>query len=525
MVEVLPRIVAAAVCATLFCLSTTKLLGAMQQSGYKNGVFCRWTAKKDNQLYTRLIVFAVCLAISTGLTGLAFSFLGITVARVIAALPFFVLCMAFIYADGKYALKVGLKKTGRVKRLFATYWLLTACVSYLVIALLAFFAAWNGSKLYNLIAFAPYCLLPVALPCLLCLANVINGIFENARNKKFVQRAGQVLDETQIIRVGVVGSYGKTSVKNILATLLSEKYTVVATPQSYNTPVGVAKTVFSDAFAGKQVFIAEMGARKKGDIAELCRLVKPDYALFTGVCEQHVETFGSLENILAEKSEILRYTSKKTVCADSLRSMLGADVTYATAAENVVLSATQTKCTLTIGGEQVEVETSLLGGAAVENIALAATLAYEMGLTAQEIARGIQKLQPVEHRLQLIEQNGVYVLDDGYNANLRGAQRAIEALCRFDGKKYLVTPGIVECGVLEKQINGKLGEMIAQSGVDKTVLVGQTLVTAVKKGYLDAGGDEQKLTSVLTLDKAIEKFGVLEKGDCILFLNDLPDVY
>ena len=205
--------------------------------------------------------------------------------------------------------------------------------------------------------------------------------------------------------------------------------------------------------------------------------------------------------------------------------MLGADVTYATAAENVVLSATQTKCTLTIGGEQVEVETSLLGGAAVENIALAATLAYEMGLTAQEIARGIQKLQPVEHRLQLIEQNGVYVLDDGYNANLRGAQRAIEALCRFDGKKYLVTPGIVECGVLEKQINGKLGEMIAQSGVDKTVLVGQTLVTAVKKGYLDAGGDEQKLTSVLTLDKAIEKFGALEKGDCILFLNDLPDVY
>ena len=163
---------------------------------------------------------------------------------------------------------------------------------------------------------------------------------------------------------------------------------------------------------------------------------------------------------------------------------------------------------------------------AVENVALAATLAFEMGMTTEEIASGIKKLEQIPHRLQLIESNGVYVLDDGYNCNPRGAEEAIEALTRFSGRKCIVTPGIVECGVLEEELNGKLGEKIAAAELDKIILIGDTLVGAVKSGYVAAGGDEEKLSVVKTLEAA--KVALTEwigAGDCVLFLNDLPDVY
>jgi hypothetical protein len=114
-------------------------------------------------------------------------------------------------------------------------------------------------------------------------------------------------------------------VKNILYTLLSEKYSVVATPESFNTPMGLAKTVLSPDFDRKQIFIAEMGARKHGDIAELCNLIHPDYAVFTGVCEQHIQGFGSVENVWAEKSEVLKCGAKKVFCGAGLTPYVEAE--------------------------------------------------------------------------------------------------------------------------------------------------------------------------------------------------------
>ena len=446
--DVVLRIVAAVVSACFFCICTLKTLGAMQQSGYKNGEFLSWLGKKDNQLYNRLGLLTVALALCPAIVSLCFSFLGTRGAVLCSAIPFFLMLFLYALADSKFALKVPLKMTGRVWRLFAVYLLLTASFGYLFIALLKFLAAWNGSELYALIAYVPFALFPLCLPLLLCLANAITGIFENASNDKFVKQAGQVLDETQILRIAVVGSYGKTSVKNVLNTLLSEKFTVVATPQSYNTPLGIAKTVMKDGFAEKQIFIAEMGARKAGDIAELCALVKPDYAVFTGVCEQHIKTFGCIENVWAEKSEILKCNTKKVVCGESLKPWLekefsGAEkvvIAERACARDVKLLATGTQFTLALGEDEIAVDVPLLGDAAVENILLAARLCQELGMTTQEIADGIAELQPVEHRLQLLQNNGVYILDDAYNGNPLGAQEALAALSRFDGRKCVITP-------------------------------------------------------------------------------------
>lgn len=526
--DVLPRIAASLVCATLFCVGTWQSLGAMQQSGYQNGKFMRWIRNKENLTFNRLWVWALCLVLASAVTTLCFSFLGTVGTLAVSAVPFLGLSLLFVYSDRKFALKVPVKNTARCKRLFVAYYFVTAVFSYFFIAVLAFLAKWNGSAFYATIAYVPFAVMPILLPLLLVFANAVMGIFERAHNKKFVKRAGHVLDETQITRVAIVGSYGKTSVKNILAAVLAEKYTVIATPASYNTPMGIALTVTSKEFANKQVFIAEMGARKAGDIQELCQMVKPDFAVFTGICNQHVETFGSLDNVWEEKSKIL-FSGAKVVCAESLQERAqNCDCIWAQSAnvKDVDLQATKTRFTLTLGGEDIAVETALLGETAVENILLAATLALNMGLTPQEIQAGLGKLQPVAHRLQLMQSGGAYILDDGYNANIRGAEEALKALCRFDGRKCVVTPGLVECGILQTELNARLGERIANANLDKVIFVGETLVGALKNGYTAAGGEAEKCVTVKTLvDAQTLLQDWIGAGDCVLFLNDLPDVY
>lgn len=526
--NLLLKITASVITAVLLCIGTNKGVGAMQQSGYKNASFYRWLTRKDNLFFNRIAVLALCLALASAVTSLCFSFLGTMGGLLCSAIPFLTLCFAFVWAESKYALKVPYKRTARFNRLFVAYLLLTAGAAFGIIVLLSYLAKWNGSSLYGLIAYVPVAILPVCLPYILCLANGILSVFENAKNKKFVKRAGQVLNETQIIRIGIVGSYGKTSVKNILKTLLSEKYSVVETPESYNTPIGIAKTVFSDNFNGKEIFIAEMGARRKGDISTLCDMVKPDYAIFTGVCAQHVQTFGSLENIYAEKSTILQSTAKKVVCGKGLREHITETdgVIYANEVKEATMSSTNTKFTLSVCGEDVAVKTSLLGEGNAENISLCVRLCEELGMTREEIERGLSKITPVPHRLQLLENNGVYILDDGYNCNPRGAKQALAALTRFDRRKCIVTPGIVECGILEESINNQLGADIAAANLDKVILVGDTLVGAVKEGYLNADGAAEKLFTVKTLALAQEELSKwISAGDAVLFLNDLPDVY
>lgn len=529
MIEVLQKISASVFISCLLCLSTIKMLGAMQQSGYKTDGFWRWLKRKDNLLMNRLAVLALCLALASAVTSLCFSFLGTTLALVCSAVPFLALLWVFSEVDGRYALKVAAKTTGRYRRLFAIYHFYTALLSYFLITLLDFLAKWNGSELYALVTYVPFAVMPLFLPLLLSLANATTRPFENKRNEKFVKRAGQVLGESQTTCIGIAGSYGKTSVKNILKTILAEKFSVVATPSSFNTPGGIARTVCSAEFPGKEIFIAEMGARKRGDIKELCDLVKPTYGIFTGVCRQHIETFGSLENVFEEKSEILKCGAKTVVCSGSLQAHIPQNtenVVYACGVENLHLEGTKTAFTLLLGKEKIEVKTALLGRTAAENISLAATLAYEMGMTAEEITRGIAKLEQVPHRLELIENQGVYILDDAYNCNIVGASSALEVLGLFDGRKCVVTPGIVECGILEEELNGELGKRIAEGNFDKVILVGDTLVGAVKDGYSQAGGKAENLSVVKTLGGAQALIAEwIQKGDSVLFLNDLPDVY
>jgi hypothetical protein len=173
MIEVTEKIVAALVVSCLLCLSTVKMLGVMQQGAYKNAAFFKWLKRKDNLFFNRLAVLSLCLALASAITSLCFSFLGVEWAHVCSAIPFLGLLFIFWKADGKYALKVPATRTGRYLRLFGVYYLCTAIGSYAFISLLSLLAVYNGSTLYNLIAYTPFAVMPILLPMLLSLANII----------------------------------------------------------------------------------------------------------------------------------------------------------------------------------------------------------------------------------------------------------------------------------------------------------------------------------------------------------------
>lgn len=537
------RCIAAVLIACFFVAASGKLVAALQQCGYGSRRFLKWYFKSENAFHSRFAYWAFLSAFATYGLALSFSFLKGSLPLVVSSIPFFFFAILFFIADKSYAFKVPCVRSGRLKRLTAAYFAFTALVAFVVISLCSFLggllAAKNLPEWVVLGRYIPVSFLPLLLPWTLCLTNLVEGIFEKLRNARYIKRAGQVLDESKIMKIGVVGSYGKTTVKTLLAGLLSVKYSVLASPLSYNTPIGVAKTVDLFKAQGAEVLVMEFGARKLGDIEELCELVKPQTVVFTGVCAQHLETFGGEETVLKAKCECLGSVASTAVCGEGLRERIeNADFlsesekekcVYAdlqTLVKDVVYFAEKTCFTLCLDGEEIAVEVPLLGRAAVENIALAAKAASVLGLTGEEIEKGLRQVKPIPHRLELKKEKGVFILDDAYNANEKGAAKAIEALCRFEGKKYLVTPGIIETGVMSKKINENLGALIANANLDGVALVGGAQVKAVKDGYLNAGGDETKLSLSSTLEKAVGCVSsLLKEGDAILFLNDLPDAY
>ncbi len=511
--------------ACLLLPTALPLLGILQQEGYSGRSTVRWFYKKGNILRRRYSLLSIALILVTALLALCFSFAGVELSLLVATAGYVGICVLFAYSF-RFALKVPFKFTNRGKRLYGGLFLLVAAVLFGAGVGLYFAADAIGGRIaHALLRGVPFSLMPFAMPALLAAANFALKSYEVPHSRKFLKRAKKMLAESPCIKVGITGSFGKTSVKHFASAILSQKYRVIATPASFNTPLGIARCV-SKGGLDCDIFLAEMGARQTGDIAELCDMVCPEYAVVTGICAQHLETFGSIAAIAREKGVLARYAKHSVIGATASglareNSLLeGRDF----AAENIVCTPQGTDFDLRLKEHTARVHVGLLGRHAAEDIALAAALCFSLGMTGEEIAAALPAITPVPHRLELWEKNGLHILDDSYNSNVLGAHDAVETLKLFEGKKYVVTPGLVELGELEEKENASLGATFV--GLDGVILVGETLILAVRKGYLDAGGDDTLLTVVPTLKKAQEILAEkLSEGDAVLFLNDLPDKY
>lgn len=519
-------VVYSVVVATLFLCCSLFLTGALQQSGYSNKKFRRWFARKDNMAKHRVILCFLLMFFSAMFLAACFSFLPSIVSNILSVCAVFFFAAAFVMLGNRYALKVPLKMTARVRRLLVVYFVCLLVFNYVFITLCNVASFLIDHPLAESLKYVPLGAYFLLLPATLTFSNALTSPFERAHNGKLIRRASEKLKESGAVTIGITGSYGKTSVKNCLATILGEKYRVLATPASFNTPVGVAKCIQESSLEGVDFFLCEMGARKIGDVEELCSLFPPAYGIITGVCEQHLESFISLENIVAEKKKLAQHAKKGCAMPESLTgesdTVLFGDKVYKISDVRETTQSTAFK--LSFDGKTLDFSTKLLSAHSAKNIALAVAIAVELGFSDEQLLSGVEKICEVEHRLQIVVNNGVTVLDDGYNANIVGAKDAVRVLKLFGGKKIIVTPGIVELGILEKSKNEEFGKQLV--GLDRVILVGETLVGCIKEGYLSAGGDPARLFIVPTLEKAKEILREeVASGDAVLFVNDLPDVF
>ena len=417
------------------------------------------------------------------------------------------------------------KATARVKRLWVVYGL--ACFGLCLLIP----EAWRW-------------LFPLLLPLWLAVGALLAWPIERGVYELYFQDARKKLTaRPDLIKIGITGSFGKTSVKVMLGVMLSERFQVLTTPASFNTPMGLTRIIREKLEPAHQIFLAEMGARHRGDIKELCRLVHPDHGVLTSVGAQHLDTFGSLEAITETKYDLIRaipesgmrfFPDDGDICKGlydrtngkkrlvSLTPSPDADVW----AEDVQVSARGSSFTLCTKEGRVACETRLLGSHNIQNLLLASSVCLELGMTLKEISRGISRVQSVEHRLQLIDNpGGITLIDDAFNANPAGAARALGVLKAFPPKRMIVTPGMVELGSEEAEYNRRFGEDMANS-VDVAILVGPKHTAPIREGLLSKGFREEDIHTVNSLTEAADLMrSIARAGDTVLFENDLPDNY
>lgn len=433
--------------------------------------------------------------------------------------------------------------TARVKRMLTTFFILIA-----LIFTAAFFSAERvyfeeSTRFTNNL---PFIIIGSALyltPILVPLSNILNKPIEKAVQNWYINDAKKILASCpELHKVGITGSYGKTSMKFYLSELLSSQYETLKTPESFNTPMGVTITIRRDLKPTHQYFICEMGARRVREIKELCGIASPHDGIITSVGPQHLETFGSIENVVNTKFEL----------ADSISALgkvyLNGDnelirkkapdypnaITYGLQegndwrATDVSVSDRGTEFTVTApDGKSCRYSTKLLGEHNVQNLLGAIAYAADTGIPMEKLVLPVKRIAAVPHRLQLLDKgNGVTFIDDAYNSNPSGCRAALAVLGLFDACRILVTPGMVELGAKQEELNYEFGQE-ASKACDYIVLVGKKQTEPIYNGIKDSGYDMSKVYVADSLNDALAKVNAYttDKKKIVLLENDLPDNY
>ena len=505
------------------CVSARHFIHMFQLNSYKPNVQIKWVlANSKKYLLSYLVVFVLCvlLWLSKGATHFAAELNMVFIATIIIMFP------------KKKKHKTPLVFTARIKRLICTL---------SVLHLLPYLLLINAKQLFigQPTAFALMLLLE---PFTILLANLINRPLELAINRHYINDAKKILAGCKSLTViGITGSFGKTSVKYFLDTLLSVKYNVLKTPGNFNTPLGVVKTIRGSLRATHDIFLCEMGAKNVGDIREICDIVHPKHGIITSVGPMHLESFKTLENVKKTKFELadalpadgmlFLNMDNENICdmANGRQYVAyGIENTEGYYVSDLHISEKGSEFKITSPtGEVCDYRTKLIGRHNVLNIAGAVAVANRLGISLEELRPAVRKLESVPHRLELINKGAYTVIDDAYNSNPSGTKAALEALSMTEGCKILVTPGMIELGEMEYALNHEFGENAAKV-CDYVALVGKKQTEAIYEGLVSAGFDASKIYVADSLNDAMANvYGLTTDGKrkIILLENDLPDNY
>jgi len=349
----------------------------------------------------------------------------------------------------------------------------------------------------------------VFLPIILTIigSEVIEKIIFNGYKKQ----AKQKLNEINPKIIAITASYGKTSIKNYLYQLLEKEFNVYKTPRSVNTLKGIVADINNNLSQNCDIYIVEAGAREKGDIKEIVEFLENEYAIIGKIGPQHIEYFKTIENIIETKKEILfSQNLKKCIAYDIKECFVIKDKI-----KNINSSFEGVEWDLEVDNKTIHLFAPILGGFNAINISLTFYMAKEFGLTNEYLSRKIAKLTPISHRLQKIETNGKIIIDDSFNGNIEGMLESIELASKYNGRKVIITPGLVEANEeMNKQLAQKIDEtfdlVIVTGSLNKHILCEN--ITKPNKIYL---ADKSKLEKILSENT--------KAGDLILFSNDAPN--
>lgn len=452
---------------------------------------------------------------------------GLQLVSLVLAIPYICVLLSLTYPKEA---KKKLVYTARVKRLNATTGIL------LLMILLVASAVLGASQILGILFIC------VSLTIyLVLLANLCNVPIENAVKQYYIKDAKRLLKACPDLKIiGITGSYGKTSVKYYLHTLLSAGFDVLMTPESYNTPMGVVKTIREGLRATHEIFLCEMGARHVGDIKEICDIVHPQIGIITSLGYQHLETFKSLDNVVSTKKELFdalpiqgpryvngdnSYVLQYGVNKGAISYGLEEDNEYRAVDLQYSEKGTSFRVIAPDGAEEV-FTTELLGEHNVVNITGAIAIAHDLGIPLDKLKLPVRRLKGAPHRLQPIAKGNITIIDDAYNSNPNGAKMALKTLGRFEGVKVLVTPGMVELGAEEDRYNHEFGED-ASKVCDYIVLVGKKQTQSIQKGVEESGFSKEHYYVAEHLQDALAYVYAIktEQKLIVLLENDLPDNY
>ncbi|MFS8130766.1 MAG: Mur ligase family protein [Candidatus Dojkabacteria bacterium] len=446
------------------------------------------------------------------------------------------------------SLRKELTWTTKAKLIFAisfiTQFLITFIDSYLI-----------GIKLFNswptfIIIFAINLLVVFYFSFLfLIFASIYLSPIESFQKNRIIKRATEKFNElatrnSKLVTIGITGSFGKTTMKETLSTILSEKFKVVATPENINTPLGLARVILNNLKDDTEVFVVEMGEYVKGDVDALCKITPPDISVITGINEAHLERYGTMENAIDTKFEIVENTPDgglvvlngldKLTVENYERFTEGKKVEWYNSKKSkfeIVSSKLDTeklvrKIEIKTPNTTLSAQTVIIAEYICGNIIASMIVGTELGMSEQQIKLGVTQLKPAPHRLEVKRTGNITIIDDTYNGNSDGIKAGIKLLSQFkNNRKVYVTPGLVETGDMKEEIHLEIGKELAKVA-DLVILTENSATPFIAEGLKKNGFNTDKIIWYKTSKETYEKLREnLKSGDVVLMQNDWSDNY
>ena len=397
---------------------------------------------------------------------------------------------------------------------YALYFLYLIILGYVI----TFDSDINITSFFIIYSLLVYLFVPIVITLIVLLINP----FFNFQKRKIIKRASEKMERLKKIKViGITGSYGKTSTKEFLYTILSEKYKVVKTEGNNNTNIGVAYTILNKVNDEYNYFICEMGAYKIGEIKEICGIANPEIGILTGINEQHIELFGSIENTRTAKFELIEFLPDDGFAIINKKIK---NYKPETKVQSIKYFSKELATDIEYKKDHIEFryknqlfKTNILGQHYIENIISAIMVAEHLEMNLSEIARAVEKIKPTEYIMRKLNgPNGSVLIDDSYSANPDGVMAALDYLeeAYEDYRKIIVFSGIIELGDKSKRVHQKLFNRI-DTVCDEAYILNDDLKNTILI-FLERGIEEEEMVE--------ESNGPKNKNCEFVFENDFDKV-